>query len=107
MHREDGQNPDPVEVSLLPADPDRPDMISAEHPVHREPVRLDDDDRLSVWRTDHTADRDQRAHELLRTVLDDRLLNEIRAMNRRERDEAAALDLAGPGAAVLASTAPR
>jgi hypothetical protein len=106
-HREDEQNPDPVEVSLPLADPDRPDMVSAEHPIHREPMRLDDDERLSVWRTDHTADRDQRAHERLRTVMDDRVLNKIRAMNRRERDEAAALALASPVAAVLASTAPR
>lgn len=95
LHREEGANPDPVEVSLPPADSNRSDMVSAEHPIHREPVRLDDDDRLSVWRADHTDDRDQRAHELLRTVWDDRLLNKIRAMNRRERDEAAALALAG------------
>jgi hypothetical protein len=79
LHRDDGQNPDPVEVSLPPADPDRPHGISAKHPIHRGPVRLDDDERLSAWRTDHTADRDQRAHERLRTVMDDRVLNKIRA----------------------------
>ena len=94
MHREDRPNADPADASPPPADPDQPDMVCAQHPIHPEPVRLNDDDRLSVWRPDHTADRDQRAHELLRTVLDDRLLNKIRATNRRERDEAAALALA-------------
>ena len=94
MHREDRPKRDPAEASPPPADPDQPDMVCAQHPIHPEPVRLNDDDRLSVWRSDHKADRDQRAHELLRTVLDDRLLNKIRATNRRERDEAAAAALA-------------
>ena len=42
---------------------------------------------LSVWRADHKADRDQRAHELLRTVVEERLFAKIKAMNQREREE--------------------
>ena len=100
MYRDEAPNPDPSEVS--------PEMVSAKKPIHRERVRLNDDDRLSAWRQHHTTDRDQRAHELLRTVLDERVLNKIRAMNRRERDEAAALaaDEGGDGfgsASIMAS----
>ena len=43
------------------------------------------DDRLSAWRNDHTTDRDQRAHELLRTVIDERVIAKVKAMNQRDR----------------------
>ena len=39
---------------------------------------------LSVWRSDHKTDRDQKAHELLRTVVDERLFAKIRAANAHE-----------------------
>ena len=41
---------------------------------------------LSVWRSDHKTDRDQKAHELLRTVVDERLFAKIRAANAREQE---------------------
>ena len=77
--------------------------ISKQHPLHREkPVqhdavggaeRADEDDyRLSAWRNDHTTERDRRAHEKLRTVIDERVISKVKARNRRNREarEAAA-----------------
>ena len=56
-----------------------------QNPVHREEPEADD--RLSAWRYDHTTERDRRAHEKLRTVIDERVLSKIRAMNKRDREE--------------------
>ena len=57
----------------------------AQHPMHRE--EADADDRLSAWRNDHTTERDRRAHEKLRTVIDERVISKINARNKRYREE--------------------
>jgi hypothetical protein len=44
-----------------------------------------------AWRRDHTAERDQRAYELLRTVIEERVYTKIKAMNQREHEERVAL----------------
>jgi hypothetical protein len=59
----------------------------AQQPLHRETDAADDG--LSPWRNDHKTDRDQRAHELLRTVIDERSIAKVKAMNRRDREEQA------------------
>ena len=77
--------------------------ISTQHPMHREKParheaaktakRVDEFDyRLSAWRNDHTTERDRRAHEKLRTVIDERVISKVKAMNQRDREarEAAA-----------------
>ena len=56
-----------------------------QNPVHRDEPEADD--RLSAWRYDHTTERDRRAHEKLRTVIDERVISKIRAMNKRDREE--------------------
>ena len=56
-----------------------------QHPMHRgEPEA---DDRLSAWRNDHTMERDRRAHEKLRTVIDERVISKINTRNKRYREE--------------------
>jgi hypothetical protein len=52
----------------------------------------DPDGPHCAWRNDHKADRDQKAHERLRTVIDDRVFAKIRAANQREREKKAALE---------------
>ena len=50
---------------------------------------------LSVWRSDHKTDRDQKAHELLRIVVDERLFAKIRAANAHEQEARAGQAQAG------------
>ena len=74
-----------------------------QHPVQREKARAPQaeasfpqhlmqrrkpapDADLSAWRRDHKHERDQRAHEKLRTVYDERLGAKIKAMNKRDRE---------------------
>jgi hypothetical protein len=66
------------------------------------PDEPEDENPLSAWRNDHTNDRDQRAHERLRTVLEARLFEPAWAEGRRiraEREAAAATLLAWPASA--------
>jgi hypothetical protein len=81
MHREEpAQEAQPAQPAG-PAD----HALSAQSPMHRE---IDaSDDRLSAWRTDHKTDRDQRAHEKLRTAIDERPTAKVKAMNQRDREE--------------------
>ena len=76
IHREEPAQPDAAE----PAG----EAMSPQHPLHRETEAPDD--RLSAWRNDHKTDRDQRAHEKLRTVIDARLISKVKAMNKRDRE---------------------
>ena len=46
---------------------------------------IDPDGPHCAWRRDHTAERDQRAYELLRTVIEERVYTKIKALNQRER----------------------
>ena len=80
MHREKQAQPKAPEI----AEPSE-QTFPAKHPMHREAET--DDGRLSAGRRDHKTDRDQRAHEKLRSVLDDRSFTQIKAMNRRDREE--------------------
>ena len=52
----------------------------------------DPDGPHCAWRNDHKIDRDQKAHERLRTVIEERVFAKIRAANQREREERAALE---------------
>ncbi len=84
VQRENTTQPDAPE----PAATDSP----AQNPLQREKPAQPDapeppDDRLSAWRNDHTTERDQRAHEKLRTVIDARLIAKVKAMNKRDREE--------------------
>jgi hypothetical protein len=107
MHREKPIQPkapeiaEPPEQTLLaqnpmhrekPIQPKAPEIAEAsertfpaQHPMQREGET--DDGRLNAWHRDHKTDRDQRAHEKLRSVLDDRSFTQIKAMNRRDREE--------------------
>ena len=49
-----------------------------------------------AWRRDHKAERDQRAYELLRTVIEERVYTKIKAANQREREEREALERTEP-----------
>ena len=62
MHREDPVRHDAAE----PAEP----PILALDPLQRETE--EPDYSLSVWRNDHTTERDRRAHEKLRSAIDER-----------------------------------
>ena len=64
--------------------------LPPQNPKQREAEAEADDDRLSAWRRDHKTDRDQRAHEKLRTVIDERLIAKVKAMNQRDREARAA-----------------
>ena len=77
MRREEPPQPEATE----PADA----AIAPQDPIQREDTA--DDDRLSAWRKDNKTDRDQRAHEKLRTVIEERVFAKIKAMNRRDREE--------------------
>ena len=67
-------------------EPAQPEVaIGPQHPLQRETE--DPGDRLSAWRSDHKTDRDQRVPEKPRTVIDERLIAKIEAMNRRGREE--------------------
>ena len=77
------EEPAPPEAAEPPAAD-----FSPQHSMHR--VNEADDAHLTAWRNDHKTDRDQRAHEKLRTVIDDRLVAKVKAMNRRDREERAA-----------------
>ncbi len=77
MHREEPAEPEPAVAENPP-----------QNPMQRETAA--DDGRLSAWRRDHKTDRDQRAHEKRRTVVEDRLYTKIKAMNQREQAERAA-----------------
>jgi hypothetical protein len=87
MHREESAQPQAAGAAEPPGE-----KFSPQHPIQREagPQRKapeTPDDSLSAWRNDHTTDRDQRAYEKLRTVIDDRLISKVRAMNKRDREE--------------------
>ena len=82
--------------------------ISKQHPIQREkPLQHDavvrgelaeeDDYRLSAWRNDHTTERDRRAYEKLRTVIDERVISKVKAMNQRDREEREAAARAAVG----------
>ena len=90
LQREEAPNPDRSVVLPPRADLDRPEILSAKDPMHREPVPADDapGDSLSVWRNDHKTERDQNAHEKFRTVMEERVLSKIRAENHRLRAKA-------------------
>ena len=45
-----------------------------------------------AWHRDHTTERDQRAYELLRTVIEERVYTKVKAANQREREEREALE---------------
>ena len=83
MHREEPIQPEAA-GDAEPAE----QIFLAQQAMHREVEA--DDDRLSAWRRDHKTDRDQRAHEKLRTVIDERLIAKVKAMNQRDREERAA-----------------
>ena len=87
LHREKPAQHDAAEAPE-PAE----QTFHAQHPMQRDTG--EPDDRLSPWRNDHKTDRDQRAHELLRTVIDDRLISKVKAMNRRDREEREAAERA-------------
>ena len=82
-HREEPTQPEAPEI----AEPSE-QTLPAQNPMHREVET--DDDRLSAWRRDHKTDRDQRAHEKLRTVIDERVIAKVKAMNQRDREARAA-----------------
>jgi hypothetical protein len=89
IHREDGPQRKVAEA----AEP----TFSPQEPIHREnkPRRKSapkQGDSLSAWRNDHKTERDQRAHELLRTVIDERLVAKVKAMNKRDREDWLAAD---------------
>ena len=52
------------------------------------------DNPLSAWRKDHVNERDQRAHERLRTVLEARIFKPAWAEGERLRQEKQALEQA-------------
>ena len=61
-----------------------------------------------AWFRDHTAERDQRAYELLRTVIEERVYTKVKAANQRERDELEGLEscpLPAPVSPALGSAA--
>ena len=80
IHREEAPQPWAAEASEPAAA-----SFPPKHPMHREEAEADD--RLSAWRNNHTTERDQRAYEKLRTVIDDRLISKVKAMNKRDREE--------------------
>ena len=82
MHREEPAQHEAAGVAEPPKHRNR-----AQNPLHREkrPKQGVSDDRLTAWRNDHTTERDKRAHELLRTVIDERLIAKVKAMNERDR----------------------
>lgn len=89
IHRADG----PQRKAANASEP----TLSPQKALHREnkPRRKPDPkqgDSLSAWRNDHKTERDQRAHELLRTVIDERLVAKVKAMNKRDREDRAATD---------------
>lgn len=77
-------DPPPVPPPSEPT-PEPPDEAEAD-----EQAEAPDDFSLSAWRCDHKAERDQRAHELLRTVMEERVFTKIRAMNKADRERWAA-----------------
>ena len=83
MHREEPTQPEAPEI----AEPSE-QTFPAQNPKQREVEA--DDDRLSAWRRDHKTDRDQRAHEKLRTVIDERVIAKVKAMNQRDHEARAA-----------------
>jgi hypothetical protein len=83
MHREKPAQPEAPEIAEPPEQ-----TFRAQNPVHREAET--DDGRLSAWRRDHKTDRDQRAHEKLRTAIDEPLIAKVEAMNQRDREARAA-----------------
>ena len=104
IHREnrpkrDRTKPEPAPIAEGPGY--REDTLADKEPLHREPMPTDTppDDHLSAWRKDHTTERDQRAHEKLRTVLNERIFEPARAEGRRLRAEKAATRPASPASA--------
>ncbi len=85
MHREEPTQPEAPEIAEPPEQ-----TFPPQNPMQREAEAEADDDRLSAWRRDHKADRDQRAHEKLRTVIDERVIAKVKAMNQRDREARAA-----------------
>ena len=80
MHREEPAQPEAPALAEPSEQPQNPKQREVEA----------DDDRLSAWRRDHKTDRDQRAHEKLRTVIDERVIAKVKAMNQRDREARAA-----------------
>jgi hypothetical protein len=101
MHLEGTPSSGPPETPPAPADLERLESKADEEPLHREKALADvpSDDRLSAWRKDHTIDRDQKAHERLRTVLEHRLFEPAWAEGRRLRAEREAMRAASPASA--------
>ena len=60
-------------------------------PTEEEP---EDDFSLSAWRKDHTTERDKKAHELLHTVLEERIFKPARVEGQRLRAEREAREAA-------------
>ncbi len=85
MHREEPTQPEAPEIAEPPEQ-----TFPPQNPMQREAEAEADDDRLSAWRRDHKTDRDQRAHEKLRTVIDERVIAKVKAMNQRDREARAA-----------------
>ncbi len=67
------------------------EVLSQLPPTEEEP---EDDFSLSAWRKDHTTERDKKAHELLHTVLEERLFKPARAEGQRLRAEREAREAA-------------
>ena len=74
-----------------PADPPPPAYVAIPSYDAIEP-----DGPHCAWLRDHTAERDQRAYELLRTVIEERVYTKVKAANQRERDEREALESCPP-----------
>ena len=65
--------------------------IATEPPPAQEP---EDDFSLNAWRKDHTTERDKKAHELLHTVLEERIFKPARVEGQRLRAEREAREAA-------------
>jgi hypothetical protein len=84
---ETGDRPTEIAVSTPLPDP-TPQRGRESDLASPPPTDLPDPDGPHcAWRNDHKADRDQKAHERLRTVIDERVFAKIRAANQREREE--------------------
>lgn len=87
----------PIPQAAAPND----DVAPTWYPVDDDPAEDDPaeddpwaDNPLSAWRKDHVNDRDQRAHERLRTVLEERIFKPAWAEGERLRQEKQELAMA-------------
>jgi hypothetical protein len=69
------------------ADPPPPESVAAPSYDAIEP-----DGPHCAWHRDHTTERDQRAYELLRTVIEERVYTKVKAANQHEREQREALE---------------